>query len=116
MRMEAEMEKTDKPWGYEEWIEINDNYVVKRLFMKKGNKCSLQYHQKKKETVMILKGTITLILNNQKKIMKPFDVITIDPGDVHRMYAESDDCLYMECSTVELDDVVRIEDEYGRAK
>lgn len=108
------MKKIEKPWGYEEWVEVNDKYVVKRLFMKKGNQCSLQYHKKKKETVMILSGCLTVYYNNQVLHMKPFDALTIKPHEVHRMFAEREDCLYLECSTPELEDVVRVEDQYGR--
>ena len=108
------MNKVEKPWGYEEWVEVNKKYVVKRLFMKKGNQCSLQYHEKKKETVMILTGTLTVFCNDEVLYLKPFDALTINPHEIHRMFAEKEDCLYLECSTPELEDVVRVEDEYGR--
>ena len=109
------MERIEKPWGYEECVEINERYVVKRLFMKKGHRCSLQYHEHKRETVTILQGTLTVLLDGERRQMKPFDTVTIPPGLTHRMIAEDTDCLYMEASTPELDDVVRIEDAYGRA-
>lgn len=108
------MQKIEKPWGYEELVEVNDKYVVKRLFMEKGNQCSLQYHEKKKETIMVLRGTLTVFYNDQVLRMKPFSALTINPREVHRMFAEEEDCLYLECSTTELEDVVRIEDQYGR--
>ena len=108
------MQKINKPWGHEELVEVNDNYVVKRLLMKKGHKCSLQYHEKKKETVVVLSGTMTVSYNDQVFQMGPSDTLTIDSHVVHRMFAELEDCLYLECSTPELDDVVRLEDEYGR--
>jgi mannose-6-phosphate isomerase-like protein (cupin superfamily) len=108
------MHRIDKPWGYEEWLEVNEKYVVKRLMMKKGNQCSLQYHEAKKETVMVLSGTLTVYFNDQIIKMAPSDTLTIEPHDIHRMFAENEDCLYLECSTPELDDVVRIEDDYGR--
>lgn len=108
------MQKTTKPWGYEELVEVNDRYVVKHLFMRKGNQCSLQYHEKKKETVVVVSGTLTVFYNDQVLQMKPFDALTINPHEVHRMFAEKEDCLYLECSTPELEDVVRVEDQYGR--
>jgi len=108
------MKKIKKPWGYEEHVETNEKYAVKRLFMKKGHQCSLQYHKIKKETIMILKGKLKIINNDQVYRMGPFDVITIEPGHIHRMIAETENCLYLEWSTPELEDVVRVEDRYGR--
>ena len=58
--------KIKKPWGHEEVIEINKKYMFKKLFMKKGHRCSLQFHNKKKETVFVLSGKLKLIL--KKKI------------------------------------------------
>jgi len=107
--------RVEKPWGYEEWVEVNDSYVVKRLFMKRGQQCSLQYHEEKLETVMALVGTISVRVGDEWKSLKPFEYVTLKPGVVHRMKAESEDCLYMECSTTQLDDVVRLDDAYGRA-
>ena len=108
------MQRIEKPWGYEEWLEVNDRYVVKRLFMRRGHQCSLQYHERKKETVVVLDGTLTVLLDGEVLTIKPFDMITIPPGQRHRMRADELDCLYLEASTPELDDVVRIEDAYGR--
>jgi mannose-6-phosphate isomerase-like protein (cupin superfamily) len=107
-------QRIEKPWGYEELIEVNDKYVVKKLFMRKGHQCSLQYHQQKKETIVILEGSLTILKNREKYFLNPLDEMTIHPNEVHRMIAENDNCLYLECSTPELDDVVRIEDQYGR--
>ena len=109
------MERIGKPWGYEECLEINERYVVKRLFMKKGHQCSLQYHEKKRETVTVLEGTLTVFLDGETRTMNPFDTVTVPAGTHHRMIARDTDCLYMEASTPELDDVVRLEDAYGRA-
>lgn len=108
------MERTEKPWGYEELIELNEFYVVKKLFMKKGQRCSLQYHREKTETVTVLEGVLTLSVDDQTITLRPFETITITPGTHHRMMAIDGDCLYMESSTIQLDDVVRIEDDYGR--
>lgn len=111
--------KTEKPWGYEELIECNDKYVVKKLFMKKDHKCSLQYHKLKRETIMVLTGELYIYIGKDKdsltkNVYLPGDTITIEPYTVHRMEGK-EDCLYTETSTNELWDVIRIEDSYGRA-
>ena len=107
--------RVKKPWGYEEIVERNKDYVVKKLFMKKGHQCSRQYHEKKRETILGLEGTLTIELQGEDIQLRPFETRTIHPLEVHRMKAVDGDCLYLECSTSELEDVVRIEDAYGRA-
>jgi hydroxymethylpyrimidine pyrophosphatase-like HAD family hydrolase len=111
--------KVEKPWGYEELVDINDKYVVKKLFMKKSHKCSIQYHKLKRETITVLQGSLLISIGTSLESMetrefKAFETITIEPYTVHRMEA-SEDCLYMETSTNELWDVVRLQDAYGRA-
>ena len=110
----AKIKYIEKPWGFEEILETNPRYTVKRLFMKRGHQCSYQYHKKKKETAIVLSGDLTVVLEDKTLVLKPGDFITLEPLTKHRMKAEGGDCLYMECSTSELDDVVRIEDSYGR--
>ncbi len=110
--------KTMKPWGYEELIECNDKYVVKKLFMKTGHSCSTQYHKLKKETIMILSGQLRISIGPSletmtSKVYEAFETVTIEPYTVHKMEAVQD-CLYMETSTNELWDVVRLQDLYGR--
>jgi mannose-6-phosphate isomerase-like protein (cupin superfamily) len=110
--------KIDKPWGYEKWIEVNPDYVVKELFMKEGNSCSLQYHEKKHETFYVLKGKLKFYVGDNKDnldtiILEPGDHYTIEPLVIHRMEAMIDS-LYLESSTNFLDDVIRLEDKYGR--
>ena len=112
------IKKTDKPWGYEELIEHNDKYVLKRLIMKKGHKCSIQYHKVKRETIYIISGTLKIYIgekieNLEEILMKSHDSLTLEPFKIHRMEGV-EDCVYLEASTPELDDVVRLEDEYGR--
>jgi mannose-6-phosphate isomerase len=111
--------KIDKPWGYEELVECNDKYVVKKLFMKKGNSCSTQYHKLKKETIMVLSGLLNIstgsnLENLTTKEYRFGDTITIEPYTIHKMEA-IEDCLYTETSTNELWDVVRLKDSYGRS-
>ena len=108
----------DKPWGYEELIEKNKNYIVKKLFMKEGHSCSTQYHELKTETIVILKGKLRIYIGNQidSLISREYnegEYITIQPYIIHKMEGITD-CLYMETSTIELWDVVRLEDKYGR--
>lgn len=110
--------KIDKPWGYERHLEINENYVVKELFMKEGNSCSLQYHNKKHETFYVLKGRLKFYVGPSKDnlniiFLEPGEHYTIEPLVVHRMEAVVDS-LYLESSTNFLDDVIRLEDKYGR--
>ncbi len=110
--------KVEKPWGYEELVECNDKYVVKKLFMKQGHSCSIQYHELKKETILVVTGTLKISVGSSletmsSKLYTTGDTITIDPYTVHRMEAV-EDCLYTETSTNELWDVVRLQDNYGR--
>ena len=110
--------KIEKPWGYEELLECNDKYVVKKLFMKKGHSCSIQYHELKMETIMVLSGKLNIYigdtLENLKKQEYTFgESITIKPYTIHRMEA-IEDTLYLETSTNELWDVIRLVDNYNR--
>ena len=109
---------TSKPWGYEELVECNDKYVVKKLFMKAGHSCSNQYHELKTETIIVLSGQLAILIGEtmdklEEKIYNAGDTITIRPYTIHKMRAV-EDCLYLETSTNELWDVVRLEDSYGR--
>lgn len=109
----------NKPWGSEEVIEINDRYMVKKLTMLRGHRCSLQFHNHKKETIYILSGKLRIYIGQSKdqlseKIYGPHETITLAPGIVHRMEGV-EDCVYLEASTPEMDDVVRISDDYERA-
>ncbi len=108
----------DKPWGKEELIEYNDNYVVKKLYIKANECCSMQYHELKRETIYVLKGKIKLYIgkdinNLEIKEMIPGDKITIIPYTIHRMEG-IEDSEYLECSTPELWDVIRLQDKYKR--
>jgi mannose-6-phosphate isomerase len=111
--------KVEKPWGYEELVECNDKYVVKKLFMKKGHACSIQYHELKRETIVVLSGKLNIYTGDSLETLsyKEYghgDTITIEPYTIHRMESV-EDCLYIETSTNELWDVVRLQDNYGRA-
>jgi len=110
--------RTEKPWGYEELLEQNDTYVVKRLFMKAGHCCSLQYHNRKHETIYVLSGKLKITAGPSAqelsdKVYSTGEYVPLKPGVVHRMTGETD-ALYLESSTNDLNDLVRIQDQYGR--
>jgi len=112
-------EKIDKPWGCEIIWAKTDTYVGKMLYIKAGNRLSLQYHAVKDETILVDRGRIKLHwmgvgdLVPRIVVMVSGDSMHIPPGMVHRMEALDDTCI-MEVSTTELDDVIRIQDDYGR--
>ena len=113
------MRVIEKPWGKEEVVEINDRYMMKKLTMWKGHRCSLQYHNKKQETIYVLSGHLRIYMGGdentlQSKVYIAGDSITITPGVIHRMEAE-EDSIYLEASTPEMDDVVRLSDDYKRS-
>ncbi len=114
------MKIIEKPWGREEVIEINDKYMVKKLTMWKNHRCSLQLHNFKKETIYVLDGKLRIfagsdINNLDVKTYGVGETITIEPGIIHRMEG-AEDSIYLEASTPEMDDVVRLEDDYSRVK
>lgn len=107
-----------KPWGSELILEHNDKYVVKKLFVKAGHRLSLQYHEKKHETMYILEGEIELTLGDlanqlETKKMSINDFVILPPGKIHRVKANLDSWI-LEASTPELTDVVRLQDDYNR--
>ena len=114
------MQIIEKPWGKEEVIEINEKYMMKKLTMWKGHRCSLQFHNHKKETIYVLSGKLRIVSgpnqnNLKEKIYLAGDSITISPGTVHRMEGV-EDSVYLEASTAEMNDVVRLVDDYDRVK
>ncbi len=114
-----ESTKVDKPWGYELRWAITDLYLGKVLHINKGESLSLQYHERKDEYQYLLKGAIDMELGGDDgKLtthrMKAGDTLHITPGTRHRLSAVEDTDIF-EVSTPEIDDVVRLEDRYGRA-
>ena len=109
--------RVEKPWGYELIWAHTERYVGKLLHIKQGHKLSLQYHLKKDETVHLHSGSLLFVVDEGQglieKRLKPGDSYHITPLTKHRMVAETD-CDVLEVSTPELDDVVRLEDAYGR--
>lgn len=112
------VQRVDKPWGYELIWAKTDRYAGKLLHIRKGEKLSLQYHQRKDETIYLRTGRLVLVVDEGKGLveieMKPGESRHIPPLTRHRMIAVTD-CELVEVSTPELDDVVRLEDSYGRA-
>jgi mannose-6-phosphate isomerase len=114
-----EEQKVDKPWGYELRWAITDRYLGKVLHINKGEALSLQYHERKDEYQYVLKGAIDMELGREDgqlttHRMKAGDTLHITPGTRHRMTAVEDTEIF-EVSTPEIEDVVRLEDRYGRA-
>lgn len=109
--------KVDKPWGYELIWAQTDRYVGKILHINQGESLSYQFHRVKDETIRLLKGVLEMDLETngvrQKVRLAPGQNLHIVPGMKHRMSAV-EDCDVLEVSTPELDDVVRLEDRYGR--
>jgi len=112
-------QRTETPWGVELLFAQTPNYAGKLIFVKKGHRLSLQYHQKKDETIYLHQGKIQLEIEDEgKMVSKTFlsgQSVRIPPHTRHRLEAIEDTTLF-EVSTPELDDVVRLEDDYGRAK
>ncbi|HYV67189.1 MAG TPA: cupin domain-containing protein [Myxococcales bacterium] len=109
--------RVDKPWGYELIWAHAERYVGKILHISRGHALSRQYHRVKDETVHLLSGSMRFEFDSGfgpgEAVLGPGDSIRIRPGTVHRMVALSD-CDVLEASTPELEDVVRLEDRYGR--
>jgi mannose-6-phosphate isomerase-like protein (cupin superfamily) len=110
--------RVEKPWGHELiWAKTAD-YVGKILHIKKGHKLSLQYHQVKEETIMVYSGVMDFVFENDKGELETIrmnagEAHHIPTGKKHRMIGV-EDCDVFEVSTPHLDDVVRLEDGYGR--
>jgi len=110
--------RTDKPWGYELLIAKTDVYVGKVLHVTAGQALSLQYHERKDETIYLHHGNATMVYHDAdgkpgEFAMNPGDSFHIPPHSVHRLVAVTD-CDFFEVSTPQLDDVVRLQDQYGR--
>ncbi len=110
--------RVDKPWGYELLWARTDQYVGKVIHVTAGHALSLQYHNRKVETILLFSGTMLFEIKDGDRLveheMHAGDRIHVPAGTIHRMTAR-EDCDIFEVSTPELDDVVRLEDRYGRA-
>ncbi len=106
-----------KPWGHETIWAHTDRYVGKILHIKAGHALSIQYHNRKDETVHLLSGELVYRVQHGESLddmhLERGDSFRITPGTIHQMEAITD-CDVLEASTPELDDVVRLSDRYGR--
>tara|TARA_R100000152_G_C6668507_1_gene105473 strand:+ start:190 stop:549 length:360 start_codon:yes stop_codon:yes gene_type:complete len=111
-----------KPWGHEIRFAVNEKYIGKILYIAKGKRLSRQYHEQKDETIFVLEGSLILEIGMPKEdgtidgtILNYGDKYRIKPGTIHRFTAPSNKSVTLvEVSTPEIDDVVRLEDDYNR--
>ncbi len=112
--------RVEKPWGYELVWAHSERYVGKLIFVRKGEQLSLQFHNAKDETIYLQEGKIELEISEPGVRIPGSEVVAagaafrIRPGVIHRWRA-LEDSVILEVSTPEIDDVVRLEDRYGRA-
>ena len=112
--------KTDKPWGYELLYALTPQYAGKILFVKKGYRLSLQYHQEKEESQYLLYGKALFTVQPQngqltETVAESGFCLHLPPMTTHRIEA-LEDATILEVSTPQLSDVVRLQDDYGRSK
>lgn len=118
MAHEQEAKTVVKPWGKEVWLELNDRYCYKRIYMNAGNRSSFQYHVRKRETNYIISGEAEIWLENDEGVVEKLrmavnDFFNVAPPRKHRVIAITD-LVLQEVSTPEVDDVIRIEDDANR--
>jgi mannose-6-phosphate isomerase-like protein (cupin superfamily) len=114
----SEVKTVPKPWGHETIWAHTDHYVGKVLHIKAGQALSVQYHNKKDETIHLLRGRMIYRVHDDQGILRDVELVEgqsyrNEPGTVHQMEAVTD-CDVLEASTPHLDDVVRLSDRYGR--
>jgi len=110
--------KIEKPWGFELLFAHTPKYAGKIIFVEKGHQLSLQYHEKKDESIYIHEGKVLAEIGGSdghmvSRILQPGQCIRVSPLTKHRIKAIEDSTLF-EVSTSELEDVTRLEDNYGR--
>lgn len=114
----ADETRVDKPWGYEIRWAVTERYLGKILHVNAGEALSLQYHEQKDECILLTRGVMDFELDDERGELRRHrlqvgDTVHIRPGQKHRMTAV-EDCDVFEVSTPEIEDVVRLEDRYGR--
>jgi mannose-6-phosphate isomerase-like protein (cupin superfamily) len=119
-RFGVEVERVDKPWGHEIVFARSDTYCGKLIFVRAGEQLSLQFHRRKDETIYVHSGRIELEIGDpggalDVEVVGAGRAFRLRPGVVHRWKA-LEDSVVLEASTPDLDDVVRLEDNYGRAE
>ena len=118
-RFAVDVKRVEKPWGYELLYATTELYCGKVIFIRSGEQLSLQFHKTKDETIFVQSGRMELEIGEPGKpvdteVVGPGRAFRLRPGTVHRMRA-LEDTTVLEVSTPEIDDVVRLEDRYGRA-
>ena len=113
-----EIEKIEKPWGYEVIWAKTENYSAKFLHINPNSRLSLQYHKEKEETLYVMAGNLTFQLgeSDEETVTGPGSIIHVEPGIIHRFGAGNQPVMLCEVSTSELDDVIRLEDDYKRVQ
>jgi quercetin dioxygenase-like cupin family protein len=113
----ADVKRVAKPWGHELIWAHTDRYVGKIIHIKAGHELSVQYHNRKDETVHLLSGELLYRVHDGAELrdvgLKAGESFRVTPGTIHQMVAITD-CDVLEASTPDLDDVVRLSDKYGR--
>jgi quercetin dioxygenase-like cupin family protein len=119
----SDVTRVEKPWGYELHWAHTDRYVGKIIHVNRGHALSLQYHKEKDETIYVLSGKLLFEIaadgesdpkrGRVEREMLPGEAVHVPPNTLHRMTA-IEDCDVLEASTPELNDVVRVQDLYGR--
>jgi mannose-6-phosphate isomerase-like protein (cupin superfamily) len=117
--VDQEPRRVDKPWGHELWWADTDAYAGKLLHVEAGHRLSLQLHREKDETSYLLSGRLRLTRGTSAEDLEeqeigPGHAWRVQPGTVHSIEA-IEDSVVLEVSTPHLDDVVRLQDSYGRA-
>ena len=116
--MKFPVRRVEKPWGHELIVAHTERYVGKLLHIEPGQALSLQLHDRKDETFFVASGSIELVVEEDgaltRRTLAQGDSYHVAPKTRHRMIAGDDGCDLFEVSTPELDDVVRLEDRYGR--
>jgi mannose-6-phosphate isomerase-like protein (cupin superfamily) len=112
-------QRVEKPWGFEVWFAITDRYAGKLIHINAGEQLSLQFHERKDESLLVLSGDLELELEDADgrlvvHRLRPGQCERIEPHQRHRMGAPDSAVELCEVSTPELDDVVRLQDRYGR--
>jgi len=113
----SECKKTDKPWGYEVLWAQTDNYVAKLMYINPDQRMSLQFHQKKEETIYVMRGELIVWESEDDSDLiklQPGNTYHVKPGMIHRFGAKKQPVMVMEVSTNYLEDVIRISDDYKR--
>jgi mannose-6-phosphate isomerase-like protein (cupin superfamily) len=116
----VEPTKVDKPWGYEVIWALSDDYCGKILFVRAGESLSLQFHRQKDESWLVHSGRAEIEMGEpgdkipNAEVVGPGAAFRIRPGTIHRVKALEDTTI-LEVSTPQLEDVVRLEDRYGRS-